>query len=127
PSVPSRLSSEFTANAMPEVPELTPTELLTLWPDATTRQAQTLLLDVREPEELELASVDESRHIPMMQIPSRLGELPRDKVLVVMCHGGGRSRRVAEFLTANGFERVFNLRGGIDAWSREIDQSVPRY
>jgi rhodanese-related sulfurtransferase len=44
-----------------------------------------------------------------------------------MCHGGGRSRRVAEFLTANGFEHVFNLRGGIDAWSQQIDAGVPRY
>jgi rhodanese-related sulfurtransferase len=44
-----------------------------------------------------------------------------------MCHGGGRSRRVAEFLTANGFEHVFNLRGGIDAWSQQIDPGVPRY
>lgn len=114
-------------NAVPEVPELTPTELLNRWPDAAARQAEVILLDVREPEELELAALGESRHIPMMQVPGRLEELPRDKVLVVMCHGGGRSRRVAEFLAANGFERVFNLRGGIDAWSREIDQSVPRY
>lgn len=112
---------------MPEVPELTPTEFVNQWPDAAVRQAEIVLLDVREPEELELASIDECRHMPMMQVPSRLGELPRDKALVVMCHGGGRSRRVAEFLAANGFERVFNLRGGIDAWSREIDRSVPRY
>lgn len=112
---------------MAEVPELTPTEVIARWPNEAVRQAEIVLLDVREPEELELASLDDSLHIPMMQVPTRLAELPRDKALVVMCHGGGRSRRVAEFLAANGFERVFNLGGGIDAWSREVDPRVPRY
>jgi rhodanese-related sulfurtransferase len=111
---------------MPEVPELRPAEFLRRWPDGT-RSEDVVLLDVREPEELELASVHGVWHLPMRQVPDRLDELPRDKPLVVMCHAGGRSRLVAEFLTDNGFERVFNLQGGIDAWSREIDSSVPRY
>jgi len=109
---------------MPEVPELTPTELSCRWPG---RESDVVLLDVREPAELEVAGIEGARHVPMRQIPERLDELPRDKPIVVFCHTGGRSRRVAEFLTASGFERVFNLDGGIDAWSREIDPNVPRY
>ena len=86
-----------------------------------------MLLDVREHDELEMAAVAQARHIPMREIPTRLAELDRAVPLVVMCHTGGRSRRVAEFLLGNGFSQVFNLRGGIDAWSTEIDPQVPRY
>lgn len=111
---------------MSEVPELSPAEFLRRWPNGT-RDDDVVLLDVREPEELEIASIRGVWHIPMMQVPKRFAELPRDKPLVVMCHVGGRSRRVAEFLNGNGFDSVFNLQGGIDAWSREVDQSVPRY
>jgi rhodanese-related sulfurtransferase len=63
----------------------------------------------------------------MREIPARLADLDRTVPLVVMCHSGGRSRRVAEFLLGNGFSQVFNLKGGIDAWSTEIDPQVPRY
>jgi rhodanese-related sulfurtransferase len=111
---------------MAEVPELSPSEFMERWPEATKRN-EMVLLDVREPIELTLASVHGARHIPMMDVPKHVDELPRDKPLVVMCHAGARSRRVAEFLASQGFEQVFNLRGGIDAWSREIDRSVPRY
>ena len=108
------------------VPELTPTEFCERWP-AREGETPVVLLDVREPAELEIASVPGALHIPMNQIPARIGELDRDKPLVVMCHAGGRSRRVAEFLLGNGFDNVFNLRGGIDAWSTEMDPQVPRY
>jgi rhodanese-related sulfurtransferase len=111
---------------MPAGPELTPTEFCARWP-APTRTPQVTLLDVREPEELELAAVAGAQHIPMREVPARLAELDRNAPLVVMCHGGGRSRRVAEYLSSNGFQQVFNLRGGIDAWSTEIDPQVPRY
>jgi rhodanese-related sulfurtransferase len=74
-----------------------------------------------------MAAVVDARHIPMREIPARLAELDRALPLVVMCHSGGRSRRVAEFLLGNGFAQVFNLKGGIDAWSTEIDPQVPRY
>jgi rhodanese-related sulfurtransferase len=86
-----------------------------------------VLLDVREPDEVEAAAVTEALHIPMREIPARIGELDRTVPLVVMCHSGNRSRRVADFLLGNGFSNVFNLRGGIDAWSTEIDPQVPRY
>ena len=111
---------------MPAVPELTPTEFCARWP-AGERASTVVLLDVRELVELEIASVADARHIPMREIPARLVELDRGIPLVVMCHSGGRSRRVAEFLLGNGFSNVFNLRGGIDAWSTEIDPQVPRY
>jgi rhodanese-related sulfurtransferase len=111
---------------MPAVPELTPTEFCARWP-AAERDAGVVLLDVREPVELEIATVADVVHIPMREIPARLGELDSAVPLVVMCHSGGRSRRVAEFLLSNGFSEVFNLRGGIDAWSTEIDPQVPRY
>ena len=109
---------------MPQVPELTPTEFRRRWPQGS---GEVTLLDVREPAELALAALPEARHIAMREVPARLGELDRAKPLVVMCHGGSRSRRVAEYLVQHGFEQVFNLAGGIDAWSVEIDPSVPRY
>jgi rhodanese-related sulfurtransferase len=86
-----------------------------------------VLLDVREPEELATASIPWATAIPMMEIPARYAELPRDKPLVVMCHHGTRSAHVAQFLEANGFRNAVNLDGGIDAWSVAIDQKVPRY
>jgi rhodanese-related sulfurtransferase len=111
---------------MSDIDELTPTDLFLRWPSPLERN-DILLIDVREPDELARAAIRGALHMPMREVPARLDELPRDKALVVMCHAGGRSRRVAEFLHANGFEQVFNLRGGIDAWSQEIDRSVPRY
>jgi rhodanese-related sulfurtransferase len=111
---------------MPAVPELTPTEFCERWPEAA-RAEQVVLLDVREHVELELAAVAGAKHVPMREVPARLVELERATPVVVMCHSGGRSRRVAEYLASNGFEQVFNLKGGIDAWSTEIDPQVPRY
>jgi rhodanese-related sulfurtransferase len=110
---------------MPAVPELTPTEFRARWPAGGPEAP--VLLDVREPMELAIASVPEAVHIPMREVPARLDELDPQKPIVVMCHIGGRSRQVAAFLLANGFPQVFNLKGGIDAWSTEIDPQVPRY
>lgn len=87
-----------------------------------------VVLDVRQPEELALSSVPWALHIPMSELPGRVGELPRDRDLVVMCHHGMRSAQVTEWLRqAQGFERVVNLEGGIDAWSCDVDPTVPRY
>jgi rhodanese-related sulfurtransferase len=111
---------------MPGVPELSPTEFAARWPGYATGD-EVVLLDVREHDELALAAVDGALHIPMREIPARIADLDSGKPLVVMCHSGGRSRRVAEFLQQNGFSNVFNLQGGIDAWSTQIDSRVPRY
>jgi rhodanese-related sulfurtransferase len=111
---------------MPGVPELSPLQFVARWPSHASGK-EVVLLDVREHDEVALAAVEGALHIPMRQVPARLGELDPTKPLVVMCHSGGRSRRVAEFLKGNGFPNVFNLNGGIDAWSTQIDSQVPRY
>jgi rhodanese-related sulfurtransferase len=88
-----------------------------------------VLLDCREPSEVATAKIAGSVHIPMREIQSRLAELEVHKAerVVVHCHHGGRSLRVTNFLRQQGFEQAQNLAGGIDAWSLEIDPSVPRY
>lgn len=85
-----------------------------------------VLLDVREQEEYDTARIDGSVLIPMGTIPQRCAELPKDKEIVVHCHHGGRSARVAGFLIQNGYKAV-NLAGGINAWSERIDPAVPTY
>jgi rhodanese-related sulfurtransferase len=85
------------------------------------------VLDVREDWEWQRAHIDAARHMPMGQVPDRLSELDRGRDLVVMCHHGGRSRQIVLFLEQQGFDRASSLRGGIDAWSREVDPSVPTY
>jgi rhodanese-related sulfurtransferase len=86
-----------------------------------------VLLDVREPRELAVAAVPGALHIPMAQVPERLGELDRGRHVVVLCHSGGRSQAVARFLLQQGFGQVSNLAGGITRWSREVDPAIPLY
>jgi rhodanese-related sulfurtransferase len=86
-----------------------------------------LLLDVREPWEYQAARIDGSQLVPMREVPARVGELDANKDLVAICHHGGRSMQVAMFLEKQGFTRVHNLVGGIDAWSRTVDPAVPLY
>lgn len=86
------------------------------------------LVDVREDWEIELAPVPSPHlHIPMGQIADRVGELDPSKTTVVICRSGGRSAEVARFLSTRGFGSVFNLAGGILAWSRDIDPKIPQY
>ena len=87
----------------------------------------TILLDCREPEELALARIEGALHIPMGDIPSRLPELDPEKRYIICCHHGIRSAQVCRFLASNDFDDVSTLRGGIAAWSREVDPSVPQY
>jgi rhodanese-related sulfurtransferase len=86
-----------------------------------------LLLDVREPDEIATASISWATVIPMGEIPDRIGELPADKPIAVLCHAGGRSARVTAYLNQNGLTNAVNVAGGIDAWSTSIDPAVPRY
>ena len=90
-------------------------------------RAGALLLDVREPHEVATCAIPGSRHIPMRQIPAQLEELPRDQLILVHCHHGGRSMRVTQFLRANGFSQVSNVAGGIDTWAELIDPTLARY
>jgi rhodanese-related sulfurtransferase len=88
-----------------------------------------VLLDVREPKEIEAASIEGAVCVPMGEIKSRLSDLEEyaeDRV-VVMCHHGARSMQVTAFLRQHGFEDVHSMAGGIDLWSRDIDDGVPRY
>lgn len=85
------------------------------------------LLDVRQDDEVAYANIKGHQHIPMHLIPIRHAEICDDKPLVIYCHHGMRSYQVGLFLANMGFEDVYNLQGGIDAWSKEIDSSVPLY
>jgi len=86
-----------------------------------------VLLDVREPFEFEIARIEGANLIPLGELPQRANELDRQAEIFVLCHSGMRSERAAEFLRTAGFTRVANVAGGIDAWSEEVDPSVPRY
>lgn len=92
---------------------------------------RTLLIDVREAGEVATARIPGATHIPMRQIPENLASLEAEaragKHLLIHCHHGGRSMRVAQYLRANGIENVSNVAGGIDAWSLQIDAGVARY
>lgn len=85
------------------------------------------LLDVREKWEVDTASIPGVVWIPMAEIPGRFEEIDRKQPLAVICHAGGRSRRVAEFLASQGFTQVVNVAGGIDAWAEQVDPGIPRY
>jgi len=108
---------------MIKLPEMSPAELQR----RLQGDAPPLVLDVREPWEVALARLPQSVHIPMGQIPDRLDELDRNDEIVVLCHHGARSRQVGAFLCQNGFRRVINLTGGIDAWSAVVDPGVTVY
>lgn len=87
----------------------------------------TLLVDVREAWELGVACLPAAVHIPMAEIPTRIGELDRSRDVVVLCRSGGRSLSVARFLEAQGYPSVANLTGGILAWQRDVDPSLATY
>ena len=89
---------------------------------------QFTLLDVREPWEFEVAHIAGARLIPMGDIPSRAHqELNPDDAIIVICHHGVRSMNVTVWLRQQGFENAQSMRGGIDAWSRRVDEKVPVY
>ncbi|MEO6912957.1 MAG: rhodanese-like domain-containing protein [Candidatus Baltobacteraceae bacterium] len=86
-----------------------------------------VLLDVREPGEIAAASLSGSLHIPMREIRVRAHELEKTAEIAVLCHHGGRSAHVAQLLEMLGFGHVYNIDGGINAYSERIDSSVPIY
>lgn len=85
------------------------------------------LLDIRQPHELTLSRLDHVLHIPMSEIARRWQEIPRDQPVVVFCHTGVRSIGLIRQLQAAGFDNLINMTGGIDAWSKEVDPTIPRY
>lgn len=86
-----------------------------------------LLLDVREAEEVQAASLDGATWIPMGQLIERIDELPTGVPIVVMCHHGTRLTMVAEYLAGSGRPDVYNLTGGIESYARRVDPSIARY
>jgi len=108
---------------MSNVSQITPAELKQQLEAGTS----CCILDVREGWEVAIARLPEALHIPLSEIPARLKELDAQSSIIVMCKAGGRSQRAADFLAARGFTKVANLRGGIDAWARDVDPSMPTY
>lgn len=103
--------------------EISPSEA-----SALLSESKAKLIDVREPWEFETAYVPNSLLMPMGEVPSRAHqELDPEEHLLVLCHHGIRSMNVTVWLRNQGFEQAQSVRGGIDAWSAEADQAVPRY
>jgi len=104
---------------------------LASWIAEARQYGEPVVLDVREPHELQMASVKADGFalltIPMGVIPPRLTELNPQQPVACLCHHGGRSMQVANFLASRGFAHVANIAGGINAWSAEVDPTVPRY
>ena len=86
-----------------------------------------ILLDVRELAEYQIARIENSLLIPLGQLSNNLTKLAREQPLAVICHHGIRSQQAAEYLAFCGFSQVYNVSGGIDAWSLQCDKSVSRY
>jgi rhodanese-related sulfurtransferase len=105
--------------------QISPAELATWLADSA--RDKPVLLDVREPWEYERARIAGARLVPMGELPGRLDEIDPDKDVVAICHHGGRSLQVAIFLEKNGYSKIHNLAGGVDAWSRTVDPAIPLY
>ena len=116
---------------MQMIDQIRPADLPAWLAERSAAGATPVVLDVREPWELQTASVHADgfvlQAIPMNDIPARLAEIPADQPIACLCHHGTRSQRVAAFLQQQGFENVINIAGGIDAWSAQLDAQIPRY
>ncbi len=112
------------------IAQVRPSEL-SAWLETARTHGTPVVLDVREPSELRVASIKadgfEVLTIPMGVIPPRLHELDPGQPIACLCHHGARSMQVAAFLRGRGFAHVANIAGGINAWSAELDPTVPRY
>lgn len=94
---------------------------------ADPARRQPVLLDVREPWEIETCRMAGATPMPMRSVPARFHELDRDAEIVVVCHHGARSYQVAAFLEQQGFANVHNLYGGVAAWAQQVDPTMPTY
>jgi rhodanese-related sulfurtransferase len=105
--------------------QITPQQLKA-WLDDPARP-RPVLVDVREPWEIEVCRIPESVHVPMNAIPARAAELDAEADTVLICHHGARSFQVGLYLEQRGFTRVHNLFGGVDAWARSVDPAMATY
>lgn len=86
-----------------------------------------VLIDVREDWEYQTCHIEGSRLLPMSQVAAAMGSLDKDAETVVICHHGMRSQQVAQYLSSQGFSRIYNLEGGIDAWAKKVDPEMEQY
>ena len=86
-----------------------------------------MLIDVREPWEYSTCHIEGSQLMPLQTVPSRVEEIPTDRDVVLICHHGNRSQRVAQWLEQAGYTRLFNLRGGVESWATDVEPTMPRY
>jgi len=105
--------------------QISPAQLAQRLSDA--QQPAPLLLDVREPWELEICRIAGSVAMPMGSVPARFPELDRERETVVICHHGGRSAQVGMFLEHQGFSKVINLAGGVAGWAAQVDPRMAQY
>lgn len=105
--------------------QISPAQLAQRLNDA--QQPAPLLLDVREPWELEICLIEGSVAMPMGSVPARFVELERDREIVVICHHGGRSAQVGMFLERQGFSNVINLASGVAGWAAQVDPGMAQY
>ena len=112
------------------IEQITPSQLSD-WIQTQSAHGAALVLDVREPWEVQTASVKaegfELVCMPMHLIPARLQDLPTDRPIACLWHHGGRSMQVASFLAQHGFAPLANISGGIHAWAAQVDPSIPTY
>lgn len=94
---------------------------------ADEARAKPVLLDVREPWEFETCRIAGSQSMPMRSVPARYQELKRDADVVMICHHGARSFQAGMFLEQMGFTGIINLQGGVAAWARDVDPTMPTY
>ena len=107
-----------------QMPEITATELK----QRLDRGDDIQIIDVREPNEYAIAHIPNSKHIPLGQVVNRMSEINPDRDTVIHCKMGGRSAKAIEALKRAGFSgKLTNLKGGITAWSNEVDPSIPKY
>lgn len=119
----AELETQQQAGEIFTLEEITPEDVK----DLIDKNEPVVLLDVREPHEVEVAQIDGAIKIPLGQIQSRLEELDPEADIILFCHHGMRSQAAAELLYDAGIKKVRNMRGGIDGWSLKVDFSVPRY
>lgn len=104
------------------VPEIEPVELA-----AERTRREWCIIDVREDWERDIVRLDGTLDIPLGTLPARVAELPDDRPIAILCHSGIRSAHATAFLIQTGLRGIYNIAGGIDRWSTDVDQSLPRY
>ena len=95
--------------------------------DLMSTMKDLVLIDVREDWEVKVANIDNSLHIPISDVQHRMDDFEANQPLAFICHHGIRSRMVGNYFEENSFTNIFNLKNGIDGWSKEVDKNVPTY